>query len=80
AIKCFHLNDSAVPFGSNRDRHANLGSGEIGKLQLAHIVGYKKFSSHHAILEVPGPNGKGPETPDIKMAKAIAKLGEKIWS
>ncbi len=80
AIKCFHLNDSAVPIGSNRDRHANLGAGEIGKLQLAHLVGYKKFSSHHAILEVPGPHGKGPELPDIKMARSIAKLGEKIWS
>src|SRR5271169_1037964 len=26
-----HLNDSQAPLGSNRDRHANIGKGEIGK-------------------------------------------------
>ncbi len=25
-----HLNDSQMPLGSNRDRHANIGDGELG--------------------------------------------------
>ena len=27
---CLHINDSAMPLGSNRDRHANVGAGLIG--------------------------------------------------
>src|SRR5262245_2645278 len=30
-----HVNDSATPLGSNRDRHANLGDGEIGAKGMA---------------------------------------------
>ncbi|MGH9294611.1 MAG: deoxyribonuclease IV, partial [Acidimicrobiales bacterium] len=29
-LRCVHLNDSAVPRGAKRDRHANLGEGYIG--------------------------------------------------
>src|ERR1700761_7821446 len=29
-IRCLHLNDSQAPLGSNRDRHANIGEGELG--------------------------------------------------
>src|ERR1700733_4184911 len=29
-LYAFHLNDSACPLGSRKDRHANLGEGEIG--------------------------------------------------
>ncbi len=29
-----HLNDSQFPLGSNRDRHANLGEGELGETGL----------------------------------------------
>ena len=30
-LACVHVNDSKVPFGANRDHHANLGSGELGR-------------------------------------------------
>src|SRR5271169_2150305 len=29
-LGCLHLNDSVTPLGSNRDRHANIGEGELG--------------------------------------------------
>ena len=29
-LRCLHLNDSKIPLGGNRDRHAPLGEGEIG--------------------------------------------------
>ena len=29
-LKAIHLNDSMMPFGSHKDRHAVLGEGEIG--------------------------------------------------
>ena len=30
-LRCLHLNDSKVAFASNRDRHENIGDGEIGE-------------------------------------------------
>src|SRR6202035_5219515 len=30
-VASLHLNDSQTPLGSNRDRHANLGAGELGE-------------------------------------------------
>ncbi len=33
-----HLNDSQFPLGSNRDRHANLGDGELGETGCAAFV------------------------------------------
>ena len=30
-LKAVHLNDSVYPFGSRRDRHANIGAGHIGR-------------------------------------------------
>ena len=29
-LRCLHVNDAAVPLGSCRDRHANIGKGEMG--------------------------------------------------
>ncbi|HLB21111.1 MAG TPA: deoxyribonuclease IV, partial [Solirubrobacteraceae bacterium] len=31
AVRSLHLNDSQTPLGSNRDRHANVGAGELGR-------------------------------------------------
>ena len=33
-IRSLHLNDSQTPLGSNRDRHANIGEGELGEKRL----------------------------------------------
>src|SRR5688500_94978 len=33
-LRCLHLNDSKIPLGGNRDRHAVLGEGEIGERGL----------------------------------------------
>ena len=30
-LRCLHVNDSKMPFDSHRDRHANVGEGEIGR-------------------------------------------------
>ncbi len=33
-LRSLHLNDSQTPLGSNRDRHADIGEGEIGETGL----------------------------------------------
>ena len=30
-LRCLHVNDAAAPLGCNRDRHANMGEGEMGE-------------------------------------------------
>jgi deoxyribonuclease-4 len=46
-----HLNDSAVPLGSNRDRHAKLGAGEIGERGLAVFLSEPRFEELPCLLE-----------------------------
>lgn len=52
-IAVFHINDSKNPIGASKDRHANLGSGEIGFDALSYIVHHKDFENIPKILETP---------------------------
>ena len=36
-LRCLHLNDSQTPLGSNRDRHAPPGDGELGPARLRRV-------------------------------------------
>ncbi|MFN8524098.1 MAG: deoxyribonuclease IV [Chloroflexota bacterium] len=56
-----HLNDSKAPFGSNRDRHENLGDGEIGMGALGHVLAHPALTGLPVLLEVPGLQGGGPD-------------------
>ena len=48
-----HVNDSATPLGSNRDRHANILEGEIGE-GLGAFLAHPAFQGLCAYMEVPG--------------------------
>ncbi len=50
-VKCIHLNDSLKPFGSRKDRHAELGSGSMGEEVFRYLV---KKTDVPGILEIPG--------------------------
>jgi deoxyribonuclease-4 len=50
-LRCLHVNDSAVPLGANRDRHATLGDGEIGAAGLATFLSEPRFERLPTILE-----------------------------
>jgi deoxyribonuclease IV len=50
-IDLVHLNDSRDPFDSRRDRHANLGHGQIPPERLMEIV---TAASAPVVLETPG--------------------------
>ena len=52
-IAVFHINDSKNVPGSAKDRHANLGFGEIGFDVLHHIVHHPDFADIPKILETP---------------------------
>jgi deoxyribonuclease IV len=76
-LRCLHVNDAAAPLGSCRDRHANLGKGEMGKQGLAAFLSEPRFEGLPATLETPGPNRKGPDRKEIEAAKRLRKIGLK---
>lgn len=69
-ILCVHLNDSKnIPF-SHKDRHENIGYGEIGFYFLNSIVHNKRLSGIPMILETPYYNEKPPYKEEIQMLKS----------
>lgn len=52
-IAVFHINDSKNPCGAKKDRHANLGFGEIGFDALSYVVHHPDFEQIPKILETP---------------------------
>ena len=76
-LRCVHVNDAAVPLGSCRDRHANIGRGEMGKQGLAAFLSEPRFEGLPATLETPGPIKKGPDKKEVAAAKRLRKAGLK---
>ncbi len=60
-IAVFHINDSKNPRGAAKDRHENLGKGEIGFEALKYIVWHPDFLDIPKILETPWY--KNPDNP-----------------
>jgi deoxyribonuclease-4 len=69
-LRALHVNDSAAPLGSNRDRHANIGDGLIGK-KLSVFLRHPKLQGLPAVLEVPGLDGHGPNADEVRKAKKL---------
>ena len=69
-LRALHVNDSATPLGSNRDRHANIGEGLLGK-KLGVFLGNPRLQGLSAVLEVPGENGRGPDANEVRKAKKL---------
>jgi deoxyribonuclease-4 len=66
-----HLNDSKTPLGSNRDRHENIGEGEIGRAAMRLIVNHPAFADIPGILEVPGYDGEGPDRANLDTLREL---------
>lgn len=62
-----HLNDSKNVQGASKDRHANIGAGEIGFDTLHKIVHHPKLTNVIKILETPYIDGKAPYKEEITM-------------
>lgn len=52
-IKCIHINDSMNKVGSHKDRHANIGFGEIGFDTLISVIYNERLKDIPKILETP---------------------------
>jgi deoxyribonuclease IV len=69
-LRLLHVNDAATPLGSNRDRHANIGEGEMGEA-LGALLGNPRVQSLPAILETPGGDGHGPNKAEIDRLREL---------
>jgi deoxyribonuclease-4 len=76
-LGCIHVNDSKTPFGSNRDRHAPLGDGELGREGCAAFYSEPRFEGLPVIFEGPGLEGRGAGAVDIKVARELRAEGLK---
>ncbi len=66
-IDLLHANDSKDPFDSRRDRHQNLGYGEIPEEHLAKVI---RDAGAPVVVETPG--GSEDQAADIERVKALA--------
>ena len=69
-LRALHVNDSAAPLGSNRDRHANILEGEIGE-GMGAFLAHPAFQQLSAYLEVPGVNKQGPNADEIQKLRDL---------
>jgi deoxyribonuclease-4 len=70
-----HLNDSQMPLGSNRDRHANLGEGEIGLDGVAAFLSEPRFEDLPVVMETPGPDKRGTSAEEVALAFRLRRRG-----
>jgi len=70
-IGSLHLNDSQTPLGSNRDRHANIGEGELGLEGARAYVNEPRFRSLPCVLETPGPDRSGPTAEEVALVAGL---------
>jgi deoxyribonuclease IV len=68
-LRALHVNDSAAPLGSNRDRHANILEGELGE-GLGAFLAHPAFQELAAYLEVPGA-GSGPDENELRKVREL---------
>jgi len=74
-IGSLHLNDSQTPLGSNRDRHANIGQGELGEDGCAAFLSAPAFAQLPCVLETPGENRGGASASEVALAVALRERG-----
>ena len=74
-LRCLHMNDSQTPLGSNRDRHAPPGDGEIGARGCAAFLSEPRFEKLPVLFEGPGKEGKGVAKVDIQRMRELRRNG-----
>ncbi len=75
-LRSLHLNDSQAPLGSNRDRHANVGQGELGESGCAVFLSEPRFEKLACVLETQGPERQGPSAEEIELCFKLRRRGK----
>ena len=70
-LKAIHLNDSAMPYASRKDRHAVIGEGQIGLEALLAVMRHPELKDLPFYLETP--------LDDAGHKEEIQRLREKLY-
>jgi deoxyribonuclease IV len=73
-LRALHVNDSVVKLGSNRDRHAIMGEGELGEKGCAVFISEPRFEKLPGVLETGRDHGS-PAAEDVALAKKLRSRG-----
>ncbi len=74
-LHSLHVNDSMTPLGSNRDRHAILGEGELGEEGCAVFLSEPRFDGLPCVLET-GRDGGAVAAEDVALGlRSCASAG-----
>jgi deoxyribonuclease IV len=76
-VHCLHVNDSATPQGSNRDRHAELGTGEMGKAGLRPFLSEPRFEKLPALIETNKSDDRKHDLVEVRTARRLRREGLK---
>jgi deoxyribonuclease-4 len=70
-LKLLHVNDSRDDRGSNRDRHAPIGKGEIGRKGFRAFLGEPRIQKVPAVLEGPGIDEHDVARKDVQLVRRL---------
>jgi deoxyribonuclease IV len=68
-LQLIHCNDSAVPLGSHKDRHAHIGQGEIGLEGFRALVNHPALKDKDFVVETKEPGRRQ----DIETLRSLVK-------
>jgi deoxyribonuclease-4 len=74
-IRSLHLNDSMTALGSNRDRHAVIGEGELGERGCAAFLSEPRFQGLPCAIETGADDGRVTAA-DVELARKLLKRGK----
>jgi deoxyribonuclease-4 len=72
-LRAVHLNDSKLGLNCRRDRHENLGKGEMGKTAFRRLVNDERLAEVPMVLETPG--GTEGYRSDLRILRSLRKRG-----
>jgi deoxyribonuclease IV len=75
-LGALHLNDSQTGLGSNRDRHADIGTGELGDRGCAAFLSEPRFEKLPLVIETQGPERQGPTKEEVDLCFTFRKRGK----
>lgn len=77
-LRAIHLNDSMMPFASRKDRHATIGSGEIGLETLMNVITNPRLAGIPLYLETPLDDAGHQQ--EIQMVRECLEIRGYDWT
>lgn len=73
-LRALHLNDSKMPFASNKDRHEQIGEGEIGIEAFRAVVNDTRLSGLPGILETEKDADGDYDRKNLELLRSLVEM------